>query len=300
MKVSIIIPSRNEQFLPQTVNDIFAKAAGDIEVLTVLDGYWPDPILKDRPNLIIIHRGAAQGMRPAINSAAAIAKGDYLMKSDAHCMFDAGFDEKLVADCDDNWVVVPRRYALDAENWTTRPDRSPIDYHYLKSPLESDDGALHGRAWNRRRDKRQDMLIDDEMSSQGSCWFMSRRHWDWLGGLHLEGYGDFIQEFQEIGMKTWLGGGQVKINKGTWYAHLYKGRKYGRGYKVSRSSWHRGCYYSADLWLNNHWEERIHDFKWLIEKFWPVPTWPEDYESLWSGTEWVHPIKGHDILKEKK
>lgn len=58
-KVSILIPSRNERFLPQTVDDIFAKAAGDIEVVAVLDGYWPDPILKDRPNLILVHRGQA-------------------------------------------------------------------------------------------------------------------------------------------------------------------------------------------------------------------------------------------------
>lgn len=289
-KVSIIIPSRNEQFLAKTVDDIFNNATGSIEVLTVLDGYWPAPILQDRPNLVIIHRGQAQGMRPAINSAASIAKGEYLMKCDAHCMFAEGFDEVLQADCDDDWVVVPRRYSLDAENWE-RKKKGPTDYHYLQCPLKSNDGALHGRPWNKRRDKRRDILIDDEMSSQGSCWFMSRRHWDWLGGLHLEGYGDFIQEFQEIGMKTWLGGGQVKINKNTWYAHLHKGNTYGRGYKVSRSSWHRGCHYSADLWLNNRWEERVHDFKWLIEKFWPVPTWPEDYHSLWSGTEWTHPIK---------
>lgn len=290
-KTSIIIPSRNEQFLPRTVDDIFAKATGDIEVIVVLDGYWPNPILEDRPNLILIHRGQAQGMRPAINSAAAISKGDYLMKSDAHCMFAEGFDEVLQTDCDDDWVVVPRRYSLDAENWT-RMDKGPVDYHYLQCPLSSSDGGLHGMRWNKRRDERQDILIDDEMSSQGSCWFMSRRHFfDFLGGLSLEGYGDFIQEFQEIGMKTWLGGGQVKVNKKIWYGHLHKGRRYGRGYKVSRSSWHHGCKYSADLWLNNRWEERVHDFKWLIKRFWPVPSWPEDYESLWSGMRWIHPIK---------
>lgn len=290
-KVSVLIPSRNEQFLAPTVNDLFAKAAGDIEVIVVLDGYWPDHILPDRPNLILIHRGQAQGMRPAINSAASIAKGGYLMKCDAHCMFDEGFDEVLQADCDGDWVVVPRRYSLDPENWC-RKKKGPIDYHYLQCPLDSGDGALHGRPWNKRRDQRQDILIDDEMSSQGSCWFMSRRYfWDFLGGLKLEGYGDFIQEFQEIGMKTWLGGGQVKVNKRTWYAHLHKGKKYGRGYKVSRSSWHEGKRYSADFWLNNRWADRVHDFVWLLEKFWPVPTWPEDYESLWDGTEWTRPIK---------
>ena len=289
-KVSIIIPSRNEQFMPPTVEDLFAKATGDIEVIVVLDGYIPDVYPEERPNLTYIHRSKARGMRPAINSAAAAATGDFFMKCDAHCMFDEGFDETLLAECHQDWVMVPRRYSLDAENWTTK-NKGPIDYHYLKCPLNSDDGALHGRPWNKRRDARPDILIDDEMSSQGSCWFMSRRHFcDFLGGLSLDGYGDFIQEFQEIGMKTWLGGGQVKINKKTWYAHLHKGRQYGRGYKVSRSSWHKGCHYSADLWLNNRWTERKHDFVWLIDKFWPVPTWPDDYHSLWNGTEWTREI----------
>lgn len=289
-KVSVLIPSRNEKFLPNTVDDLFAKATGDIEVIVVLDGYWPDPILEDRPNLTLIHRSRAQGMRPAINSAARVAKGRYLMKSDAHCMFCEGFDETLQETMEDNWVVVPRRYSLDAENWTTK-NKGPIDYHYLNCPLNSNDGALHGKPWQKRRDQRRHILIDDEMSSQGSCWFMTRDYfWNFLGGLRLEGYGDFIQEFQEIGMKTWLGGGEVKINKRTWYAHLHKGRKYGRGYKVSSSSWHKGCHYSADMWLNNRWEKRIHDFKWFLEKFWPVPTWPADYEKLWNGSEWTRKI----------
>lgn len=275
--------------MPQTVEDIFAKATGDIEVIVVLDGYWPDPMPADRPNLSFIHRGRPHGMRPAINAAAAIASGDFLMKSDGHCLFSEGFDEVLQAECDQDWVMVPRRYSLDAENWT-RKEKGPIDYHYLQCPLDSNDGALHGRPWNARRDARRDIPIDDEMSSQGSCWFMSRRHFDWLGGLSLEGYGDFIQEFQEIGMKTWLGGGRVVVNKLCWYAHLHKGRQYGRGYNVSRASWHNGCHYSADLWLNNRWKDRVHDMGWLIEKFAPVPTWPENWHELWNGSEWTRPI----------
>ena len=93
-KVSVIIPSRNEQFMPQTVEDILAKATGDIEVIVILDGYWPDPILPDHQNLILVHHGKPKGMRASINAGAAVATGDYLMKCDAHCMFGEGFDEK--------------------------------------------------------------------------------------------------------------------------------------------------------------------------------------------------------------
>lgn len=291
-KISVLIPSRNEQFLSPTVDDIFAKAAGDIEVIVHLDGYWPDPPLVDRPGLHLIHRSKPFGMRAGINACAALAKGEFLMKLDAHCLLSEGFDEILKEDYhEDNWVVVPRRYSLDAEKWEHKR-KPPIDYHYLTCPLDDkEDGALHGKWWRQRGRERADILLDDEMSSQGSCWFMSRGHWDWMGGLQTAGYGDFIQEFQEIGMKAWLGGGAVKINKRCWYAHLHKGRKYGRGYFVSRHSWHAGTRYSADLWLNNRWLERIHDFGWFIEKFWPVPTWPDNWRDLWEGSRWTQEIR---------
>lgn len=276
-KLSVLIPSRNERFLYQTVESLFERAAGEIEVIVHLDGGWPTPPLKDHSNLHIIHRSKSVGMRPGLNACAAIATGKYLMKADAHCLFAEGFDEVLQAECEDNWVVVPRRYSLDGETWG-RKKKGPIDYHYLSCPLtDSTDGAMHGRMWRQRRKKRADILIDDEMTSQGSSWFMSRKHWEWMGGLQTFGYGFFIQEFQEIGCKTWLGGGEVKVNKKTWYAHLHKGKTYGRGYFVGRNSWHAGLRYSTDLWLNNRWKDRIHDFEWLIDKFSPVPTWPEDW-----------------------
>lgn len=279
-KVSVIIPARNEQFLQETIDDIFTKATGDIEVIAILDGYWPDPPLVDRKNLHIIHWGVGRGMRSSINAAAQVATGDYLLKSDAHCMFGGGFDEILAADCDDNWVVIPRRVSLDAENWTILDTgKSPVDAHYLRYPYHQlDHIAMHGTVWNDRARERLHIEIDDEMSSQGSCWFMAKRHfWDCLGGLHSFGYGDFVQEFQEIGNKTWLSGGEVKVNKRTWYAHLHKGKKYGRGYFISKKEVMRGNYFSVLFWMRNEWERRKYDFEWLIDKFWPVPTWPENW-----------------------
>ena len=284
--LSVLIPSRNERFLYQTVQDIFAKAKGDIEVIVVLDGYWPVPPLPDFQNLILIHHGSARGMRSAINAAADIAKGTYLMKVDAHCMFDEGFDEILQADCDEDWLVVPRRKRLDAENWCIQDVGKPdVDYEFLSYPLwHPEEPGIHGTIWTERIVERlgnPEYDIDENMSFQGSCWFLTKEHFKKrIGGLQEEGYGTFIGEPQEIGLKTWLGGGKQVINKKTWYAHLHKGKKHGRGYSINKSELIQGNAYSVNYWMNNSWPERKHDIQWLIERFWPVPTWPED-RGLW-------------------
>ena len=286
MKTSIVIPSRNEVFLLQTVEDLITKAAGEIEVIVVLDGYWPNPPLPNYPNLIIIHHSESRGMRSAINSGASIAKGEYLMKCDAHCLFAEGYDEVLKSNyAEDNWVMTLSRYSLDYEKWAIANNRPRIDYHYLSCPYANpNDFTMHGQRWNERARERSDPQydIDDEMSSQGSCWFMSKKHFDnFLGGLSEEGYGTFTQEFQEIGMKTWLGGGAVKINKKTWYAHLHKGKAIGRGYHLDRADTDKRNEWSARYWTENRWEKRVHDFDWLIDKFSPVPTWIEDWKNVY-------------------
>jgi glycosyltransferase involved in cell wall biosynthesis len=199
-KLSIIIPSKNELFLFHTIEDIFSKGHGDFEVIAVLDGYWPAQMPKEHKNLVLLHHGTGQGMRSSINDGVSIARGKYLMKCDGHCMFAEGFDETLIKECEDNWVVVPRRLSLDAERWEPKPDRAPIDYHFLSYPYEKpEEIGMHGQPWPERAKERKDILLDDEMSSQGSCWFMSKKHFDrLLGGLSSVGYGTFVQEFQEI------------------------------------------------------------------------------------------------------
>jgi glycosyltransferase involved in cell wall biosynthesis len=290
-KVSIILPSRNERFLPQTIADLCAKCHGDVEIIAICEGYWPgdpatwpNPRLLDDPRVHILHHGEALGMRPAINRALRIARGDYFLKLDGHCMVADGFDEAMAADYEEGWVVVPRRFALDAEKWAIEPQgKYPADAHYLSFPWQNPNDpecGLHGVIWKDRAAARKDVLIDDEMSSQGSCWFMSRATWSRIGPLDVAHYGTFIQEFQEVGMKAWLGGGAVKVNKKTWYAHLHKGKKYGRGYVWSSREHKGGHDFTIDHWVQDRWTERVRDFAWLIEKFWPVPTWPENWQDI--------------------
>lgn len=277
--VSVVIPSRNEKFLQKTIDDLLLKAKGNIEIIAVLDGYWIDNPIGD-PKVIYLHRGQPEGMRSAINSGVAIAKGEYILKTDAHCLFGEGFDEILKADYKDNWVVVPRRYALDVEKWEIekrQDNKYPVDYMYLSRDL-------HGEPWPERRDdpKHKDLMIDDLMSAQGSCWFMKKSYFEELELEDEEVYGKFWNEFQEIGLKCWLSGGEVKVNKKTWYAHLHKTK--GRGYSLENSEQEKALE-AIKKWVNEDgtqvWHKQKYSFKWLLEKFWPVPGWPED-RSKWT------------------
>lgn len=284
-KVSIIIPSRNEIFLQKTVIDLLQKGS-DIEIIAVLEGYWPDPPLVEDKRLIILHRGKATGMRNAINSAAAIASGEWLMKTDAHCLFIEGYDEIMKSSCDHDWIMIPSRYSLDYENWgIANTGRARVDYHYLSCPLTNKDGfSMHGQVWTERARERlnkPEYMIDDEISFQGSCWFMHKDHFNnFLGGMSTVGYGSFTQEAQEIGIKTWLGGGRVVVNKNAYYAHLHKGKTFGRGYSMNKGENVAGGNWSAAYWTSNLWKKRVHNFDWLIDKFWPMPTWPNNWQTL--------------------
>lgn len=292
-KVSIVIPSRNGQpYLQQTIDDLISHAEGEIEIIVVCDGVWPDPTLKHDPRVSIVYHGTIHdslGMREGINRGIAVSDGEYIMKIDEHCMVDQGFDTKLKADCEADWVVIPRRHRVDWETWTLINDgRPPVDYMYLAYPYErpfDKTCGLHGAEDRQRGIDRADVLIDDVMTSQGSCYFTHRKYWDELfpDGMETEKYGTFTQEAQEISNKVWLSGGRMVVNKKTWYAHMHKGKR-GKGYGFSNEQYkkhmegtEKGRLYCIEYWLNTH--DYKYDFEWLLNKFWPVPTWPEDWKT---------------------
>jgi glycosyltransferase involved in cell wall biosynthesis len=269
-KVSIILPSRNEPYLKNTIDDLLAKAKGEIEIIAILDGWWEDADkFSEDSRVSYIHFSESRGMRAGINAGASMARGEYLLKLDAHCMVGEGYDEILKANMKENWVVVPRRYPLDPENWKIEErtdNKYPLDYMYLSRDL-------HGVVWKERDLARKDIMLDDTMSNQGSCWFMSKKYFEWLELMDEITYGTFWNEFQEIGLKCWLSGGEVKVNKNTWYAHWHKPGSFGRGYKLPEGEKER-TQAMVDKWMSlKMFSKQIHDIKWLVDKFAPVPTW---------------------------
>ncbi len=294
MDLSVIIPNRNSIFTNKTIQDLLGKSVTDIEIIVNVDEKWPSPVVNDK-RITYIHPGTPRGLRAGINAGVSLAKGKYIMKTDDHCMFGEKFDKILIDNHgEDNWVQIPRRYALDAENWKIEErtdNKYPIDYMYIDFPRKgkAHDDGMHGVPW--KRPDRDKYTIDDTPSMQGSCYFMTKNHFDKsLGGLSEEGYGQFSQESQEIGFKTWLGGGKVVVNKRTWYAHLYKGNRYGRMYSVKNFNAYTrdASNWSASYWLNDQWEGRVHDFAWFIdEKFAGMPKWPENWKEEIKKMGWI-------------
>jgi len=256
--VSIIVPHFKEPYLEKTLQGLKDNAEGEIEILAI--------------------EGTA-GMRQAINEGLAKAKGEWIIKVDAHCLFGKGYDRILTEDCQENWLVTPRRCPLRPENWTLADD-SYVDYHYLTYPVPTGWGkGIFPVAW---KEKKNDILIDDVMTMQGSFYLVNRKYFmEHVGFLDYERYGSFTGEPLEVGLKYWLGGGEMKVNKKTWYAHLFKSRRfYGAnpGLLSAKKKIHNRAQHEwgAKHWINNEEPNMIHPFSWLVEKFWPLPGWPED------------------------
>lgn len=292
--LSVCIPNRNSPFTTKTIEDVLKNAGCNVEVIVNVDEKWPEPLVEDE-RVHYIHPSAPIGLRAGVNACVAMAKGKYIMKCDDHVAFGENFGKILIENhLEDNWVQIPRRYALDAENWKIEErtdNKYPIDYMYIDFPRKGkdhDDG-MHGVPWKKEKwVEYADGDIADTPSMQGSCYFMTKNYFDTvLHGLHEEGYGQFAQESQEIGFKTWLGGGALKVNKKTWYAHLHKGNHYGRFYKfpggtVEASNW------SAEHWLNDREPNMIHPFAWFIdEKFPNMPSWPTDWKEQIKEMGWI-------------
>lgn len=261
--VSVVIPSRNEPYLHKTILDIIQKA-NDIEIIAVLEGYWPSyKELVDDKRVHYLHNTTPKGMRGAINQAVNLARGEYILKTDAHCMFAPGFDSTLKEGHRDSWVIVPRRYALDVNKWQIEKrtdDKYPIDYMFLNQDLQ-------GEVWTEKNHDKslKDIPIDDLMTSQGSCWFMKKSYFNWLELLDETNYGSFWHEMQEIGLKCWLSGGEMKVNKNTWYAHYHKTKS--RGYSLNSTEKDKAISYVKRWKSGKIWQKQIYDLDWLYRKF---------------------------------
>lgn len=305
MDLSICIPARNEMFLLKTIESVLENMEGDTEIIAVLDGYWPDVGLPQHPRVNVIHYEESIGQRAATNVAAKLSRAKMVMKLDAHCSVDKGFDVKLIADLKDHpdWTMVPRMYNLHGFDWKC----NKCGYRTYQGPTpvkcdKCDNTTAFERVivWEPRKSRRSDFMrfdsdmhfqywgefekrpegqgeICDLLSHVGACWLMHReRYWE-LGGMD-EAHGSWGQMGVEVSCKTWLSGGRQVINKNTWFSHMFRtqGGDFSFPYAMSGRQVADARKHSKRLFMEGTWPQAKYDLKWLLTKFWPVPGWTEE------------------------
>ena len=252
--LSVIIPSYKDPLLHKTIDSLLENAEGEIEIIAVLDGYWPEkPIVNDE-RVKALHLGKNRGMRGAINAGVEISSGEYIMRTDEHCIYAKGYDVILTRDCQPNWIVTPRRYYLDTEKWEIM-DIPPVDYEKLKvRDMGNELKKFEGRVWKNRAKERKDIMIDETMAMQGSCWVMKKNWWEKvIGELDTKNYGTMYQDSHEMQFKTWQAGGKLMVNKNTWFAHKHVG--FPRTHQHSQKDWEAGVRYAYKKWKDYYLQE---------------------------------------------
>lgn len=305
--LSILIPARNEMFLRRTIEDILQHAEGDTEVIVGLDGAWADPQLEDNPRVIILHYSESIGQRALTNQLCRLSTAKYVMKVDAHCAFDQGFDVKMMAKMEDDITMAPVMRNLHAFNWKC-PDghtryQSPsgpclekvtIDGEEVccDKPTERDvvwipktnpqswayvfDTEPHFQYANEHKKRVGRVGLTETMSLQGSCFMMTREKY-WELNICDEKFGSWGSQGIEVAAKTWLSGGRVLVNHDTWYAHMFRtqGGDFSFPYPQSGSQVAGAKKIAKEMFFQGTWES-VHPLSWLVEKFWPVPGWTEE------------------------
>jgi len=304
-ELSVLIPSRNEIFLSKTIENILENIEGDTEIIAVLDGGWADPPVKDHPRVTLIYHPVSIGQRAAVNEAAQLATGKYMLKCDAHCSFDKGFDVKLMEPYESGELgfdvtTIPRMYNLHAFDWACKQcGNRTYQGPYPTKCEECDNVADFERVmvwqprWSRKTDfarfdntlhfqyhgsygKRPQAQGDlpEVMCFVGACFFMHRkRFWD-IDGLDEE-TGSWGQMGVEISCKSWLSGGRMVTNRRTHFSHMFRTQA-GFGFPYANPGIEKARIRSRHLWFGNNWPKQVHPLSWLLEKFWPIPDWTDE------------------------
>lgn len=309
--LSILIPARNEMFLKNTIDDILKNMEADTEIIAVLDGQWADPPIPQNDRVNVIYVPQSVGQRAATNLACKVSKAKYIMKIDAHCAFDKGFDRKMIEafkKTGDNVTMVPTMRNLWAFDWKCyhcgwkkyqgptpekcgncgKNDKLKRKMMWIgKERPQSNsycfDAQPHFQYFNeytKRPEYRKELEetgLTQTLSLQGSCWMLTRdKYWDL--GVCDEKFGSWGSQGIEVAVKTWLSGGQVLVNHKTWYAHMFRtqGGDFGFPYPISNKDQAKAREYARNLFFNNNWDKQIRPLAWLVEKFWPVKSWNDE------------------------
>lgn len=307
-ELSILIPARNEEFLSKTIDDILEHIEADTEVIAVLDGEWSNPQVPQNERVNIIYVPESVGQRAATNLGFRLSSGKYIMKVDAHCAFDQGFDRKMIEAFEkvdeEILTIVPLMKNLWAFDWKcyncgkriyqdkvpkcpvcgndmkrkmlwrAKPRPNSTSYCFDARPSFTYFGDYKKR--DKYKEDRDRDGLTETMSLQGSCFMMTRKQYETFSEDREE-LGSWGHEGIEIACKTWLSGGRVLCNHNTWYAHLFRTKAgvFGFPWPVSGRKQRDTKKRVWEKILNGKMVNQKYPPSWLVERFWPVKDWEQ-------------------------
>lgn len=295
--LSVLVPSRNEMFLKNTIDSILETIEANTEIIAVLDGEWPTEPIPDHPRVTLIKLGKSIGQRAATNLACKLSSAKYVMKCDAHCKFGKGFDRIMIEDMQPDWTMVLAMHNLHAFDWVCecghrryQGPTAPCEkcgkemtremlWREKPSPYTTAmrfDSDLKFQYWSEYK-KRQSGDLVETMSLLGACWMLTRERY-WELNICDESWGSWGNQGTEVSAKTHLSGGKVICSKKTWFAHLFRtqGGDFGFPYQISGRQVDHARKSSRHMFYNNTFEKQIHPLSWLLEKFKPIPGWHDE------------------------
>jgi len=310
-ELSLLIPSRNEMFLKNTIEDALKNIEADTEIIAVLDGAWSNPPIPHNERVNIVYLPESIGQRAATNLACRLAKGKYVMKLDGHCSFDQGFDRKMIEGfktVGDDVTMVPIMRNLHAFDWVCYHNYCGWKQYQGPTPkvcpnCGKSDKIRRRIMWIGKRNpqsvsycfdsephfqyfedyKHREPFITDKksgftetMSLQGSCFMCTKENY-WKWGICDENAGSWGNQGLEVACATWLSGGRVLVNHNTWYAHMFRtqGGDFSFPYEQKGREVQKTKNYIRDkFWKKEHSGQK-YSVRWLIEKFWPIKGWTE-------------------------
>ena len=264
MKLSVVIPSWKDPYMVKTVRSLLdtSELGDQLEIICVLDGYWPEFKLVEDPRVRYVHLGKNRGMRGAINAGVSVARGEFLCRTDEHCMFSQGFDRIMTENCRPNWIMTAKRYFLDPVKWEVMKDQPPVGYEKL---VIQGGVKFAGQRWKSRDEEMKHRKLGETMAMQGSVWLMPRQWWiDVIGELQTEGYGPLIQDSHEMQFKTHQAGGYLILNNKTWFAHKHRSfsRTHNNGTEENPANCDAGYKYALETWREYY--EKVYRPYWKI------------------------------------
>ena len=333
--LSVLIPSRSEEFLARTVQSLIENKTDDTEIIVGLDGELSNPPIPDHDDLTIFYVQKSIGQRAMQNKLCELSKAKYVMKLDAHCDVEKDFDRKMIEAFEkegDNVVMTPTMRNLHIFNWVCKncgmdtyqgpkpeicrsetcvSEKQRFDRKIVWIPKTNPQSTayrfnknLQFKYFPELRVKQKKTGCVETMSLQGSCFMCTIENY-WKYELCDDSWGSWGQQGSEVAIKAWTGGLRVLCNRDTWYAHLFRTQPgFDHPFNIG-SSQHNARKICRDIFYNNKWDKQIYPLSWLVEKFWPElqkvrdpESWTEKDLADQKEREKNHPKFGVNVKRE--